>query len=124
MISYILLQKTQIVGIIRRVRIAVTRLLHLLLYAPTPTRKRKARLERQILSNLLCLDTLPLCLFAQLQLHLCVFSRSHPRFLGGFETSAVFSVFGVCTEELVEPAERGGEVVYEGHVVEVVMFGA
>lgn len=44
--------------------------------------------------------------------------------LSGLETGAVGAVAVVGVERAVPPAEGGGEVVDEGHVVEVVVLGA
>ena len=47
----------------------------------------------------------------------------HRSLLGG-DTRTVFTVLVVSAEDAIAPPERGGEVVREGHVVEVMMLSA
>lgn len=44
--------------------------------------------------------------------------------LGSRDASAVFPILVVSTKDPVPPSKRGGVVVHEGHMVEIVVLGA
>jgi hypothetical protein len=77
------------------------------------------------LSFLLSNDTFSLDLIHQVLLELLDILRRgiFHRLLGGLDLGTVLSVLGVGSTGPIPPAEGGGVVVGEGHVVEVVMLG-
>lgn len=66
---------------------------------------------------------LDLCHQLRFDLLLLLLRRVLHSFLSGVDASAVCLVLEVRAKDPIPPAERGGEVVCESHVVEIVVLG-
>ena len=74
------------------------------------------------LGDLLSLDTFPLGFSAKASFHSLELIGGHTGLAGSGDASTVDTVLVIGTEETIAPTERGGEVVDESHVVEIVVF--
>lgn len=74
------------------------------------------------LGDLLSLNTFPLGFSAKASFHSLELIGGHTSLAGSGDASTVDTVLVIGTEETIAPTERGGEVVDESHVVEIVVF--